>query len=97
MANEELERWVRRWLEKRGADSNCSVCGENDWLLGELSEIVVQGLRRSIYPVLPIFCGNCAHTVFFNALMMGLVGGIGEQPADFAEPDDVATTEVEAP
>lgn len=80
MASPDLEQWVRSWLEKRDADTECSVCGTNDWALGEIGEITVQGIRRSIYPVLPLFCGNCGHVVLFNALMMGLVGGIGEPP-----------------
>ena len=65
-------------MTSKWANPLCAICHHNDWQLGGLVEmrpyeggtLVVGG---AVYPLLQITCGNCAHTVLFNAVVAGLL------------------------
>jgi predicted nucleic-acid-binding Zn-ribbon protein len=63
--------WQGDWL--------CPICGQDDWLVhDEAVEVRAFGQGRlaakgSIFPLLTVLCSNCGHTLFFNALIAGLV------------------------
>lgn len=63
--------WQAEWI--------CSICGSDDWLVhDEAVEVRAFGQGRfstagSIFPLLTVICSTCGHTLFFNALIAGLV------------------------
>ena len=69
-------------LSKTGPE--CLVCKNTVWELAdtifELREFqggnFVLGPNSQLYPVIPMICSKCGHTVFLNALKLGVL----EQP-----------------
>ena len=71
---------IADWLDEKWTQpSKCSVCGHSDWTLGEhlvnLQIYYGGGLRIGgpTYPYVMVICKNCAQTLFFNAVMLGLI------------------------
>lgn len=76
---------VKIVIDKLNEDSNggiaCSVCGEHQWVVNkEIMELrsfnngdIVLGNGTSIMPVITLSCAKCGHTLFFNALQLGVV------------------------
>lgn len=76
---------VKIVIDKLDKDSDggikCSVCGEHLWVVNkELMELrnfnngdLVLGQGSSVMPVVTISCAKCGHTLFFNALQLGVV------------------------
>lgn len=64
----------------------CPVCGNKRWNVNNtISEVrefqngsIILGGNSSLIPIINITCQNCAHTLFFNALQMGLINREGE-------------------
>ena len=65
------------WPEPR----NCTICRENDWIIvDKIYEIrefyggsFVIGGTGAILPIVAVICKICGHTIFFNAISLGLV------------------------
>jgi hypothetical protein len=73
---------ANEWLESHWqvAKRPCSVCGQEQWGIGpNLAQIPTSALgphntpRTS--PCVLLVCGNCGNTLFFNAIVMGLLAG----------------------
>ena len=68
------------WLDKHwGADWHCPICGNSDWM-GEEQVMELrpfnEGRLGGPGPVIPLFviiCSTCGNTLFFNAILAGLV------------------------
>lgn len=80
-----LTREQKEILAKRLAhlkNASCQSCGNKDWIASEnifeLREFqggnMVIGGKSAILPVVPVTCKHCGHTIFFNALTIGLLG-----------------------
>ena len=84
---------IKRWVEEKAPGAIvCTVCGENSWLVGEhlvAPPIHAQGLLLggTSYPQAMLICVNCAHTVYFNAVIMGLLKE-KEEPGESEEASD---------
>ena len=69
---------ARDWLVNKGVMRACTVCGENSWQLAKHAIWPnIYGERGPLiggtsYPQIMLICNNCAHTVYFNAVLMGL-------------------------
>jgi hypothetical protein len=69
------------WFTTRGStDHRCPVCNHDNWDVGEhFVQPVTLGDKYMIqlsgygYPQVMIICTQCAHTQFFNAVLMGLI------------------------
>ena len=70
---------VSDWLNPRWLTKKCPVCSHNNWVI---ADHLVHGLTYSgggvtiggpLYPLVLLICQNCAHTLVFNAVVMGLV------------------------
>jgi hypothetical protein len=70
---------LQRLIERTGRFMNCSVCHSERFVPSDIvfelrefnnGDLFVGG---PILPVLPVSCGACGHTLFFNALHLGLV------------------------
>jgi len=71
---------VINWLQtKKPTGFQCSVCGVAMWSVGDhiVTAMVNEGGGLSVggpsYPNAFLICNNCGHTVYFNAVMMGLM------------------------
>ncbi|MFH1443850.1 MAG: hypothetical protein ABIG34_00475 [Candidatus Peregrinibacteria bacterium] len=72
-----VEKLNKVWVPPK----TCPVCGQNEWDLSgvvfELREFhgggMVIGGKSSLTPVVHATCKNCSHTLFFNALKLGLI------------------------
>lgn len=82
---------IKTWLEQKwSGDHTCSVCGKTDWYISphyvaapvtsKSGEGVIFG--GEFYPHVSIICANCSHTVFFNAIMMGLVKSLEDKTSE---------------
>ena len=76
---EKADKWLKKhWQGKK----LCSVCNNSAWhIIDEVVEIRAYNEGRttiggSIFPHLAVVCVRCGNTLFFNALLSGLV----EQP-----------------
>ena len=79
---------VTQYVHRTVKTVACSWCGQNKWgvepTLVELrtfdpAAFVVGG---PVYPLVTIICGNCGHTMLFNALKMGLTIEKKEEESD---------------
>lgn len=76
----EQKQKIVDWLKHRNAPRACSVCGANDWNLA--AHLVVPStwmpdggisLGGVSYPQAMLLCKNCSHTIYFNAVIMGVL------------------------
>ena len=65
------EHWGGKWV--------CSICGNSDWL-GEDQAMELRPFNEGrlggpgpVVPLLVITCSTCGNTLFFNAILAGLV------------------------
>jgi len=72
---------VRQWIESHSPVLCCSGCGGNDWAIQSemaFSPLIEPGdgsiNTKKGYPMVALTCKNCACTMFFNAIQMGLMG-----------------------
>ena len=79
---EEERRTAIEWLTERASGGpKCVVCGNNTWTLGRHFVATPIHTRQHLqlggptYPHIVIICGNCGHTLFFNAVRMGFLAG----------------------
>lgn len=76
----EHQEAFRKWLEARASSGlRCFVCGNQNWTIGDVaamtSSIDVDSGRIHYmrgFPLIALICGSCAHTVWFNANMIGI-------------------------
>jgi hypothetical protein len=71
-----FQKLKKTWHEPR----NCPICHKNDWaIMDKIYEIrefhgggfVIGG--GAILPVICIVCKICGYTIFFNAILLGIV------------------------
>lgn len=65
---------VIEWLNTQVGSLRCPVCAtEDSWVIGEVSARLQRGMNTPQgYPVVVVVCSNCAYTLLFNALLIGL-------------------------
>lgn len=69
---------LQDWMKSKHVSANCSACGQNQWVPGDvISAPVMSGggvaLGGPSVPMVQLICGNCAHTMLFAAVPIGLV------------------------
>ena len=79
---------IIEWLNNRAPGMECPVCHANEWSLYEAAfelreyrdgNLVVGG---PLMPVVPVSCKNCAYTMLFNAIQMGVVEPSTKAPSE---------------
>ena len=71
-----IQEWVSSHWE---GEPLCPVCKNNNWLIGrtiaELRPFLKGKLSTGshVYPAVTISCNVCGHTLFFNAIQLGIV------------------------
>jgi hypothetical protein len=82
---------IADWLNKH-TDNNapkCPFCGSDVWVIGDhLIQLQVASLSGNLvlggtaYPQVMLVSSPCGHTVFFNAVMLGLMPGAPRQEGE---------------
>jgi hypothetical protein len=78
---EDEKALFRKWLDSNWADPQiCPFCHNNSWAMGQqLVAPVTIGPNMSttlggpVVPLVFLLCQVCAYTMFFNAVMVGVV------------------------
>ena len=79
LTSEDQEK-IKKWLEQKSSSGlRCFVCGHQRWSIGNLAAMTVSvdtqtGRMHYMqgYPLVALLCDNCAHTIWFNANLIGL-------------------------
>jgi predicted nucleic-acid-binding Zn-ribbon protein len=64
---------LQEWMESRGVNRNCSMCGCGQWATGEVvsgNDVTNQG---HVLPMAQLICRNCGYVMFFAATPIGLI------------------------
>lgn len=80
LSSEEKDQAIKL-ISARGSPAPvCSVCHTNSWQLGDhLVQPISQGAGGALYfggvgyPQVMLVCKKCSHTLFFNAVGLGLL------------------------
>jgi predicted nucleic-acid-binding Zn-ribbon protein len=62
--------WIRQNWHK---PTHCPICGSDNWAIGDQIVEMRSLFRGSVYPHFFVYCKKCAYTIFFNAVIAGLV------------------------
>lgn len=82
LTNEQAQKVISHITNKApGKSIVCPICGHNQWsvnnVVTEMREFqngdLIVGGESSIMPFVSITCNHCAHTLFINALLAGIV------------------------
>ncbi len=63
--------WIRKnWTKP----TECPICGSDQWEIGDqIVEIRPFSPGSRVYPHFFVYCQKCAYTIFFNAVLAGLI------------------------
>jgi len=70
---------AQTWLKQNVPNNNCTGCGANSWLIGDVfaPTVVYHGPNIDVggdcRPMLQVICGQCARVEMFDAGRMGVV------------------------
>lgn len=90
LSEEQAQSVIRHITSKNGGNLiNCPICRHTQWtvnnLVAEMREFqngdLILGGDSAIMPFVSITCNNCAHTLFINAIQIGLI-----QPQNDVDP-----------
>ena len=70
--------WINQKWDQR--PKLCPVSGETTWVIGRhIVAPVTQGVSGltggATYPLVQLICRDCAYTMLFNAVMIGIISG----------------------
>ncbi len=74
MDADELER-LDTWIREKWEHGPCSICGANSWTTNPKVCLILNPaslVNNSSFPVVLIYCTNCGHTLFVNAIVAGV-------------------------
>ena len=85
---EKIVQWVNQKMEGT-VGIICSICHNKTWTIGD--DLVVPPVFKGgdthiggrVYPQAMLICNKCAHTIFINAVRIGLMeSGTAEEKSD---------------
>ena len=63
---------LQQWLNSRGVNLDCPMCGSAQWETGEIvSGTSIEDTRNAV-PMVQVVCVNCGYVMLFAALPIGL-------------------------
>lgn len=90
---------IKKWIEENWeGEPLCPVCKNNNWFIGRTIEELRPfskgklAMGGRIYPVITFSCNVCGHTLFFNAIRLGIVKLPPPPPPPKKEGDGVVTS-----
>jgi ribosomal protein S27AE len=68
----------------------CPICHSGEMSINEnifeMREFnggnLILGGQSAVFPVIPLSCGKCGHTIFFNAVLLGILNKEGKNIDD---------------
>jgi uncharacterized Zn finger protein len=71
LTNEQASK-LQQWLNSKGVNLGCPMCGSAQWETGEV--ISGRSVEDSsiVVPMVQVICGNCGYVMLFAAMPMGL-------------------------
>jgi predicted RNA-binding Zn-ribbon protein involved in translation (DUF1610 family) len=63
---------LQQWLNSRGVNLDCPMCGSAQWETGEIVSGTSIDDTRNAVPMVQVVCVNCGHVMLFAALPIGL-------------------------
>lgn len=82
LSQQEVQRIIQ-WLENNWlGGQHCPICNHTDWFVNDrvfqLQEYHPQVSQPAVsQPILSVICQHCGHTVFFNAIHVGILNEQG--------------------
>lgn len=82
LSEEQAQSVIKHITSRNGGRLiNCPICNHSQWtvnnLVTEMREFqngdLILGGDSAIMPFVSITCNNCAHTLFINAIQIGLI------------------------
>ena len=77
---EEQRARATDWLNKKwlNVTKQCPICISNQWSVSEVVEVRPYtggglSLGGPVYPTFMVICGTCGYTMFFNAIIAGVL------------------------
>jgi len=64
---------LQQWMDSRGVNRNCPMCGSGEWETGEIISGTSVDNPDNVLPMAQLVCGNCGHVMLFAAMPIGLV------------------------
>ena len=72
LTNEQAHK-LQQWLNLRGVNLNCSMCGSAQWETGEIISGTSVDDPGTVVPMVQVLCGHCGYVMLFAAMPIGLV------------------------
>lgn len=88
LTKEQTAMILSKLNEYRDSRKPCAICGNHHWTVNdcifELREFfggpVKIGGPTAIMPIITITCNKCGHTLFLNAMRLGIINNSNEEP-----------------
>ena len=83
LLTKEQKEYVAKWITDKGGSPvrPCPVCNARQWVVGShiVAPLRIEGggvaIGGTLYPSVPLICGNCGNTHFMNIVVMRLPDG----------------------
>jgi predicted nucleic-acid-binding Zn-ribbon protein len=63
---------LEEWMNSRGVNRNCPMCGSGEWETGEIVSGTSVDNTGNVLPMAQLVCGNCKYVMLFAAMPIGL-------------------------
>lgn len=81
LTDQQVNDVIKKINEVSSSNIVCPICGKKQW---NINDLVIEsrefqygnfilGTDSALVPYVTISCQNCAHTLFFNAIQLGVV------------------------
>jgi hypothetical protein len=98
--SEEEKDTIRAWLDERWVVQSraCPISGHREWIVADHLVHIFRYTPRGFviggptYPHAAVICRGCGYTLFFNAVMIGLVPAGSEKESKAGEESDGKTS-----
>lgn len=87
LTDEQIKSIISRLKGISSSGITCPVCRNKQWIINNIvlesrefqhGDLILGG-KSTIMPFVTITCSRCAHTLFFNAIRLGIVNSEQEQ------------------
>jgi len=72
LTNEQANK-LQQWLNSRGVNLNCPMCGSAQWETGEIISGTSVDDSSNAVSMVQVLCGNCGYVMLFAAIPIELV------------------------
>ena len=76
---EEEKTKINQWLKDKWREPMiCPISKDNNWMIGNGAVVPINMTKNgpklggNVFPQIMLICKTCGHTLFFNAVMIGI-------------------------